>query len=337
MKKVFVHYIIVATLATSAAFAQEPGKITMSRQSHGEVRFLMEGTGKATVDWGDGTTEECSLEETEEVIVYTCSHITGNDTTWIGAKKGGDRSRFYIGDSLRTITITGENITLLECRNNKITSIDISKNAALTELDCSRNQLTSLDVSKNAALTVLDCSGNQLTSLDVSKNAKMKSLKCYTNQLPSLEVSKNAALTELDCSGNPLTSLDVSKNDALTVFHCSNNELTSLDVSKNTTLSELVCPNNQLTSLDVSRNTALTELNCWNNWLTSLDVSKNTALAKLSLSWNQLDAAALNALFETLHSDHLTVKWIRINHNPGEKDCDRSIAINKGWGGLPLK
>ena len=82
------------------------------------------------------------------------------------------------------------------------------------------NQLTSLDVSKNTALTKLFCGNNQLTSFDVSKNTALTYLNCEYNQLTSLDVSKNTALTELSCEFNKLTSLDVSKNTALTYLYC---------------------------------------------------------------------------------------------------------------------
>ena len=51
-------------------------------------------------------------------------------------------------------------LTGLDCGDNQLTSLDVSKNTALTELNCSFMQLTSLDVSKNTALTYLMCSGN---------------------------------------------------------------------------------------------------------------------------------------------------------------------------------
>ena len=129
---------------------------------------------------------------------------------------------------------------------------------ALKVLECDNNQLTSLDVSKNTALTGLVCSHNQLTSLDVSKNTALIELWCDNNQLTLLNVSKNTALTKLYCFGNQLTSLDVSQNTELTGLWCHYNQITSLDVSGRTLLTMLQCDNNQLTSLDVSKNTALT-------------------------------------------------------------------------------
>ena len=133
----------------------------------------------------------------------------------------------------------------LDCYDNQLTSLDVSKNTALIELDCYKNQLTSLDVSGCTALTGLNCSSNQLTSLDVSKNTALKTLYCFDNQLTSLDVSKNTALEYLFCYWNQLTSLDVSKNTALEYLYCSDNKLTSLDVS-NTALTNLYCYKNKI-------------------------------------------------------------------------------------------
>ena len=146
------------------------------------------GTGKATIDWGDGTSE-----------TYTLMRDVGS---WPG------RYHTYSGTSTHTITIIGENVTILDCRSFLLTSLDVSKNTALELLDCSNNlfytgQLQSLDVSNNTALELLDCSNNQLQSLDVS-------------------ISKNKALAMLNCSYNQLT--DVALNSLFGTLH-GNNDL----------------------------------------------------------------------------------------------------------------
>jgi hypothetical protein len=154
------------------------------------------------VDWGDGKSE-----------TFTLSGFTSVSHAY-SASSGS-----------YTVTLTGDTITYLDCNDNQLTALDVSKNTALRELHCNANQLTALDVSKNTALTGLDCSNNQLTALDVSKNT---------------------ALTGLDCSNNQLTALDVSKNTALQSLNCNNNQLTALNVSKNTALMHLDCRDNQL-------------------------------------------------------------------------------------------
>ena len=44
----------------------------------------------------------------------------------------------------------------------------------MTNLNCDDNQLSHLDVSKNTALIKLECGDNHLNHLDVSKNTALK-------------------------------------------------------------------------------------------------------------------------------------------------------------------
>ena len=191
----------------------------------------------------------------------------------------------------------------LDCSNNQLTELDVSKNTELVTLDCSGNELTSLDVHENTALEYLSCSKNQLTELNVRQNAALQSLYCYNNQLTKLDASKSTELVTLDCSSNQLTSLNVSQNPALKKLSCYGNQLTKLDVSKNTALEFLSCDDNKLTSLDVRQDAALKELYCYENQLTELDVSQNTKLKLLQCYSNQLtslDVSKNTALEELL-------------------------------------
>ena len=198
-------------------------------------------------------------------IIADAEHITPEDMEKIAAitrlDVGGSYDNPGTLTSLRGIEYF-EALEVLFCLYNQLTSLDVSRNTALTYLDCDDNLLPSLDVSRNTALTYLSCAVNELTSLDVSANTELTDLACNSNELTSLDVSRNTTLTYLDCDGNLLTSLDVSRNTALTYLDCDDNLLPSLDVSRNTALTELYCSDNQLTSLDVSRNTALTQLYC---------------------------------------------------------------------------
>ena len=142
------------------------------------------------------------------------------------------------------------NLTVLDCSENQLSSIDLSKNIGLVELNCSQNQLTSLDVSKNTALTILDCVTNQITSLDVNGANVLTELYCYYNQITSLDVSKNNNLTTLECQWNKISSLDLSKNILLERLDCRDLQLKSLDVSMNQLLTQLFCESNPLECVD---------------------------------------------------------------------------------------
>ncbi|KAK3604987.1 hypothetical protein CHS0354_000652 [Potamilus streckersoni] len=139
----------------------------------------------------------------------------------------------------------------LNCYQNKLTSLDVSKNVGLREFYCNQNLLQNLDVSKNVLLTVLNCSNNQLKILDVSRNQYLGIFLCERNQLTSLNVSSNFRMAELICSDNLLPTLNVRGVENLRKLVCSNNQLQTLDVSQNVYLTKLFCDSNNLESLDL--------------------------------------------------------------------------------------
>jgi len=77
-------------------------------------------------------------------------------------------------------------------------------------------------------------------------------------------------------------------------------------------------------------------LHCHSNQLTALDVSQNIVLECLDCFGNEFTAKAINAMFETLHDNAIECeerecKKVIVFANPGENDCDKSIAEKKGW------
>lgn len=116
-----------------------------------------------------------------------------------------DRVAFYCGkddgDALSQDELNGvTELYVAHAYIKDLTGIELFPN--LEKLDCKNNNLTRLDVSKNTKLTKLYCEFNQLTGLDLSKNTALTKLGCHDNQLTSLDLSKNTALDTLDCSGN---------------------------------------------------------------------------------------------------------------------------------------
>ena len=181
-----------------------------------------------------------------------------------------------------------------------LTSQTIIIRGDVTMLNCDQERLTSLDISGCTALTMLNCSGNYLTSLDLSGCTALTELKCYNIRLTSLNVSGCTALEKLRYSYNQLTSLKAVGCTSLTSLQCSNNRLTSLDVSSCTALTKLYCFYNQLTSLDVSGCTALTTLTCSSNQLTSLGLSDCPQLNFVDCSVNQIKGKAMTQLVASL-------------------------------------
>ncbi|MCR4032590.1 MULTISPECIES: T9SS type A sorting domain-containing protein [Flavobacterium] len=166
--------------------------------------------------------------------------------------------------TLKTLSVFARNIsdltgiedftalTSLSCNSNKLSSLDISKNIALTELRCSDNpQLSSLNVSNNVNLNYLYCDNLNLKTLNLKNNLKLIELKCSNNYLTSLEIPHNPDFTYLDCSFNRLSNLDVSKNFKLNYLDCSYNKIIALDLSENYLLTTLRCSKNNLFNLNL--------------------------------------------------------------------------------------
>jgi len=166
-------------------------------------------------------------------------------------------------DTITNLIVDGKSIT-------DLTGIEYF--SSLQTLDCSNNDLTTLNLTKNTALISLVCHNNILNELNVSQNNLLEIIFCINNQLTSLNLTQNIALSILYCSGNNLTNLNLSKNTALQLLICHSNSLSELDVSNNVDLRRLNCYNNNLTDLVLSSNIDLSELYCNNNSLTSLNV-----------------------------------------------------------------
>ena len=229
-----------------------------------------------------------------------------------------------------------------------VTAIDVSSKSiadltgieyftALISLNCSDNLLTALDLSKNTALEVLDCSNNYLNALDVSKNTALKELYCYCNWIRDEDML--ALVNSLHQNGgtlyayattndeNEMTTPRVAdakaKNwqvkawdgskyvDYAGIFAVDVNEKNFPDAAFRNYVSTLDAnPTNgyldegeldfterievssmNITSLKgIEHFPALLYLKCDGNQLADLDLSKNTALIELDCSNNELTA-----------------------------------------------
>lgn len=149
----------------------------------------------------------------------------------------------YVKDNIDTEDTTGQKDgKLSQAERDAVTEINIdNKNctdltgiayfANLTELDCSDNQLTTLDVSKNAKLRILRCYNNGMEKLNLGDITHLTLLNCDDNNLTELDVSKNPDLKDLECRENKLRRVVIGKKYSLTTLYLRGNQLTSLDLS----------------------------------------------------------------------------------------------------------
>ena len=196
--------------------------------SNGKVTAKSAGTATitCTANDGSGVKATCIVTVSEPgIAINEINFPNANFRNWILAQDYGKDGNLTESEiiSVTEIDVSQKSIknlkgiehftslTWLECWDNQLTALDVSKNTALTDLYCWNNQLTALDVSKNTALTRLVCDNNQLTALDVSKNSALKFLYCEINQLTALDVSKNTALKYLSCYNNQIKGVEMDK------------------------------------------------------------------------------------------------------------------------------
>ena len=231
-------------------------------------------------------------------------------------------------------------LTVLDCEDNELTTLDISKNTALVKLYCGMNYLTSLDITNNVALKRLLCYDNELTSLDVSKNTALTYLDCEENKITALDISMCTELESLTCGYNELTQLDISNLTYLEYLDCCDNYLTTLDVSNNPNLEDLECEDNQISSLDISNNPYLYLVYCDGNQISSLDFTNNPLLNFVSLTRNKISGQNMDAIVTALAQNDSPDAYIFdvIDNSNGDEEnvCTKSqVAALKAKGWMP--
>ncbi len=272
------------------------------------------------------------FEDSEFKKALIDESVDKNDDGEIQKNEAEAITELYVDDykikSLKGIEFF-TNLLKLDCSENELVNLDISKNIKLEQLLCKRNQLIALDLSENRFLSRVKCQGNKLTCIQVADMNKVdrkwrKDRSAYWNTncndddeiiqfedinfkkaLVSDGVDKNQdgeiqkgeakVIKRLYVENKGLKSItEVEFFVNLEKLYCFNNQLAILDVSKNLKLLDLRCNRNQLTNLNISKNANLEVLTCSDNQLTNIDVSKNNNLQILACSNNRLTSLGIS-------------------------------------------
>ncbi|PXY45107.1 hypothetical protein DMB68_10410 [Flavobacterium hydrophilum] len=129
-----------------------------------------------------------------------------------------------------------KDLRYLDCTNNNLTTINLTKNDSLRDLDCSNNKISLLNLEKNLKLQYLLISDNKITDLNLTKNDSIESISAHRNLLTTLNLSKSKKLHSLYISFNKLSTLDISENTLLEILDVSSNNLTSLNLKNGNNL-----------------------------------------------------------------------------------------------------
>ena len=244
-------------------------------------------------------------------------------TSLVGVEYFANLSVLYCkGNALSSLDISANTkLTTLVCSNNSITELDSSNNTLLSALDCRNNRIEELSLDNNQELVGVDCSYNQLKDLDLSHNYKLYMLRCNNNHISSLDFSNSQQLSVLNANDNCLTELDASKNTSLTSLECNDNSISNLIVSS-TLISKICCSHNELSMIDISHCTGLKYLECSNNYMTELDIRGISEIRTIDCGDNQITELELN-------DKYALVNLICNNNMLVSLDIDNSTELEK--------
>ncbi|MBR5369152.1 MAG: hypothetical protein IK138_07730, partial [Lachnospiraceae bacterium] len=188
------------------------------------------------------------------------------------------------------------NLEELDCTNNKLESLDLSKQKGLRWLSCGLNPLKKLNLKGLNNLEGIDCFRTDLEKLNLSKLLNLKSITCKESKLTSVKLSKLPSLEELDCTACEISKLDLSGLPALTTLEIPQNKITSIDLSKMLSLKKVNLAANQIEKLELSGHSKLTTLNIAFNGLKELNLSNLKSLRELMCGFNELSELKLSGM-----------------------------------------
>ena len=272
----------------------------------------------------------------------------------------------------------GADKKLTDAEIASVTNMNVSKQSildlkgieyftALTTLDCSQNKLTSLDLSKNTKLWSLYCSqnslrGDEMTALINSLPTKDgSSLYVYNNETSTgnlitpeqVAAAKAKGWTAMKWNGVDLWVDYEGENPYITVDeenfpdekflawlikqdYGADKKLTDAEIAS---IKEIDVSNQGIANLEgIEFFTALTTLDCSQNQLTTLDLSENTNLWSLYCSQNSLRGDNMTALINSLPKRDGSSLYVYNNETyTGNTITPEQVAAAKAKGWTAMK
>ncbi|MBO4460971.1 MAG: S-layer homology domain-containing protein [Clostridiales bacterium] len=157
------------TVLLAVAVSAAPGKVAVNEKNFPDQAFRTYVSSQLDKD-GDGYLSEDEIKKSDNIVV--------NDKNI---------------QSLKGIEFFTE-IAWLDCSNNFLTSLDISKNTKLSVVVCVTNGIKDIKIGNNDKLTFLFVHENQIGSLDISGCPNLKGLSVYSNPIEKVDISHNLYL-----------------------------------------------------------------------------------------------------------------------------------------------
>lgn len=208
--------------------------------------------------------------ELAKITSMGANNLGINDVTGIEHFTSLKRLGLYNNNIKKLDLSANKNLTYLDCHDNQLTDLDVSKHTMLDTLSIANNKISSIDITNNTRLLRFLANDNPIQSIDISKNTKLKTLFLCNNNLSEINLENNVELKQLSIYYNSIRELDLSKLTKLEVVEIQGNLLTKLDLSNTSSVTRLWCHRNNLTELNLGANNKITELKFYNNQLYQL-------------------------------------------------------------------
>lgn len=249
------------------------------------------------VDWGNGEPQgPYSVAYLSDPDSYSTSEVSVDKTLGktIVIKGNPETICTFIGNGNRKFALNGE------FTKSAIKTIDLSALVNVSKLSLNVNALSSVDLSKNQALTILNLQSNELknTSFDLPllktlnvANYNSSATKYYgNNEFASMDISKLPSLKSLDASFTGC-QFDYTQGANLTTITMRGNGMTSADFSKLASSPYVYLNWNEFETADLSTVPSAASFYFNVNKLTSVKSNKN--LKSLNVATNNLTFATL--------------------------------------------
>lgn len=163
---------------------------------------------------------------------YLLDWFDSNNDGYVSVLEAVDVKEIFI-DNTKYSNITSlhglemfTNLEKLNFAGQRVSSIDLSANTALTELVCDSNPLESIDLRYSKQLKKLYCQSTTLTELNLSSNSQLEEAYLFNSRLSKIGCTLAYNLKTLDISCNNLSgTIYLSQNPFLQSLKCTGNTL----------------------------------------------------------------------------------------------------------------
>ena len=244
MKKILLLLLIAYTLYGQKIIFQDddtpsPFVMTINASSY---TVSMKGTGRISVNNGDGTTTNYTLTSSAQNVTHT-----------------------YSGSALRTVTIYNPlAINYWLCTDNATYAFNWSqtKEMRLTYFYCSGSNTLSGTLSLPSVMTYFYCSGSNTLSGTLSLPSVMTSFYCFGSNTLSGTLSLPSVMTTFYCSGSNTLSGTLSLPSVMTSFYCTGSNTLSGTLSLPSVMTYFICTGSNTLSGTLSLPSVMTTFEC---------------------------------------------------------------------------